>query len=130
MDGNIDATAASVPAAAAQATTTTPCSGGHHHPVADDTAPISRIVAQVAAQCPGERISLGEMAEAFGDRAGLSSHRTAHELPVMRRLRRLLALGPRGWRDLLAAQGALLRAAWRLRRGIPRQAAACAHWWR
>lgn len=32
-------------------------------------APISRIVAEVAARCPGERISLGEMAEAFGDRA-------------------------------------------------------------
>lgn len=35
----------------------------------DDTAPISRIVAEVAAAFPGERISLGEMAEAFGDRA-------------------------------------------------------------
>jgi hypothetical protein len=66
MDGNIDATAATLPAAAAQ--TAIACGGGHH-PVADDTAPISRIVAQVAAQCPGERISLGEMAEAFGDRA-------------------------------------------------------------
>lgn len=33
------------------------------------TAPISRLVAEVAAQCPGERITLGEMAEAFGDRA-------------------------------------------------------------
>src|SRR5687768_10450372 len=32
-------------------------------------APISRIVAEVAARCPGERITLGEMAEAFGDRA-------------------------------------------------------------
>jgi hypothetical protein len=32
-------------------------------------APISRLVAEVAAQCPGERITLGEMAEAFGDRA-------------------------------------------------------------
>ncbi len=32
-------------------------------------APISRIVAEVAARFPGERISLGEMAEAFGDRA-------------------------------------------------------------
>lgn len=32
-------------------------------------APITRIVAQVAAACPGERISLGQMAEAFGDRA-------------------------------------------------------------
>jgi len=36
---------------------------------AEDTAPISRIVAEVAAAFPGERISLGEMAEAFGDRA-------------------------------------------------------------
>ncbi|MDB5414775.1 MAG: exopolysaccharide biosynthesis protein exod [Rubritepida sp.] len=32
-------------------------------------APISRIVAEVAAQFPGARITLGEMAEAFGDRA-------------------------------------------------------------
>lgn len=32
-------------------------------------APISRIVAEVAAAFPGERISLGEMGEAFGDRA-------------------------------------------------------------
>lgn len=35
----------------------------------EDTAPISRIVAEVAAAFPGERISLGEMATAFGDRA-------------------------------------------------------------
>ncbi|MBU8538497.1 exopolysaccharide biosynthesis protein [Roseomonas tokyonensis] len=35
----------------------------------EDSAPISRIVAEVAAAFPGERISLGEMAEAFGDRA-------------------------------------------------------------
>jgi hypothetical protein len=35
----------------------------------EETAPISRIVAEVAAAFPGERISLGEMAEAFGDRA-------------------------------------------------------------
>lgn len=40
-----------------------------HPPHDDDTAPISRIVAEVAAAFPGERISLGEMAEAFGDRA-------------------------------------------------------------
>lgn len=33
------------------------------------SAPISRLVAEVAAQCPGERITLGEMTEAFGDRA-------------------------------------------------------------
>jgi len=32
-------------------------------------APISRIVTEVAAQFPGGRITLGEMAEAFGDRA-------------------------------------------------------------
>jgi hypothetical protein len=38
-------------------------------PHADATAPISRIVAEVAAQFPGERISLGDMAEYFGDRA-------------------------------------------------------------
>ena len=36
---------------------------------AEDAAPISRIVAEVAATFPGERITLGEMAEAFGDRA-------------------------------------------------------------
>jgi hypothetical protein len=33
-----------------------------------------------------------------------------------RRLRKLLALDGRGWRDLFAAQAALLRAEWRLRR--------------
>ena len=33
------------------------------------SAPISRLIAEVAAQCNGERITLGEMAEAFGDRA-------------------------------------------------------------
>ncbi len=38
-------------------------------PAAQETAPISRIVAEVAARFPGERITLGEMAEAFGDRA-------------------------------------------------------------
>jgi len=32
-------------------------------------APISRIVAEVAASFPGERITLGDMAEAFGERA-------------------------------------------------------------
>ena len=36
---------------------------------AHESAPISRIVAEVAARFPGERISLGDMAEAFGDRA-------------------------------------------------------------
>ena len=35
----------------------------------EESAPISRIVAEVAAAFPGERISLGEMAEAFGERA-------------------------------------------------------------
>lgn len=39
------------------------------HDPDDAVAPISRIVAEVAAQLPGDRISLGEMAEAFGDRA-------------------------------------------------------------
>jgi hypothetical protein len=39
------------------------------HLQSEDAAPISRIVAEVAAAFPGERISLGEMAEAFGDRA-------------------------------------------------------------
>lgn len=40
-------------------------------PLADPhaTAPITRLIAEVASQCPGERITLGEMAEAFGDRA-------------------------------------------------------------
>ncbi|WP_137181623.1 exopolysaccharide biosynthesis protein [Roseomonas sp. AR75] len=41
----------------------------HARPEAEDTAPISRIIAEVAAAFPGERISLGAMAEAFGDRA-------------------------------------------------------------
>ncbi|EFH11915.1 exopolysaccharide biosynthesis protein [Pseudoroseomonas cervicalis] len=35
----------------------------------DEGATISRIVAEVAAALPGERISLGEIAEAFGERA-------------------------------------------------------------
>ena len=35
----------------------------------DQSAPISRIVAEVAATCPGERITLGEMSDAFGERA-------------------------------------------------------------
>ncbi|MDO9711555.1 exopolysaccharide biosynthesis protein [Paracraurococcus lichenis] len=54
MDGHIEA-----PIATADAS--------HGHGGAG--APISRIVAEVAARCPGERISLGDMAEAFGDRA-------------------------------------------------------------
>jgi hypothetical protein len=60
MDVNMDvatATAARLPAQVL------------HGAAPDETAPISRIVAEVAAQCPGERITLGEMAEAFGDRA-------------------------------------------------------------
>lgn len=43
--------------------------GGEALPHAADMAPISRIVAEVAAAFPGERVTLGEMAEAFGDRA-------------------------------------------------------------
>lgn len=57
MDGNLQARAAGL---------------GDPMPDADGEAvgaPISRIVAEVAARCPGDRISLGEMAEAFGDRA-------------------------------------------------------------
>lgn len=43
----------------------------HLEPALGDAheAPISRIVTEVAARFPGARISLGEMAEAFGDRA-------------------------------------------------------------
>jgi hypothetical protein len=53
MDGNLQA----------------PLTPLHAHDPSDSTAPISRIVAEVAARFPGERISLGDMAEAFGDRA-------------------------------------------------------------
>ena len=35
----------------------------------DEAAPISRIVAEVAASFPGERITLGEMTAAFGERS-------------------------------------------------------------
>lgn len=35
----------------------------------DERAPITRIIAEVAGHCPGERITLGELAEVFGDRA-------------------------------------------------------------
>jgi hypothetical protein len=56
MDGNLQASPASGRPA--------PEAGGD-----EAGAPISRIVAEVAARCPGDRISLGEMAEAFGDRA-------------------------------------------------------------
>ena len=40
-----------------------PITGNHQN------APISRLIAEVVERCPGERITLGEMAEAFGDRA-------------------------------------------------------------
>jgi hypothetical protein len=40
-----------------------PVAGNHQN------APISRLIAEVVERCPGERITLGEMAEAFGDRA-------------------------------------------------------------
>ncbi len=42
----------------------TPDAGAEPH-----AAPISRIVAEVASAFPGERITLGEMTHAFGDRA-------------------------------------------------------------
>jgi len=55
MDGNLESVTGQAP----------------HGSPGDDAheAPISRIVAEVAARFPGERITLGEMAEAFGDRA-------------------------------------------------------------
>lgn len=61
MDGHLDSLATPRPAEAPE----------HASAVADShaSAPITRLVAQVAAQCPGERVTLGEMAEAFGDRA-------------------------------------------------------------
>ena len=55
MDGHLDAPPVGLPAKES-------CAHGAG-------APISRIVAEVAARFPGERITLGEMAEAFGDRA-------------------------------------------------------------
>jgi hypothetical protein len=62
MDGNIEAHLTTV-----RAPGSTPVQAPD---VVDEaSAPISRIVAEVAARCPGERITLGEMAEAFGDRA-------------------------------------------------------------
>ncbi len=55
MDGNLEGITGQAP---------------HGSPDGDaHDAPISRIVAEVAARFPGERISLGEMSEAFGDRA-------------------------------------------------------------
>jgi hypothetical protein len=63
MDGNPDRAALAEPPVDGLA----PCA---ELPAAvQETAPISRIVGEVAAACPGARISLGEMAEAFGDRA-------------------------------------------------------------
>ncbi len=59
MDGNLEAALGAA----------TP-GGSHHHQGSHDAGPpISRIVAEVALRCPGENITLGEMAEAFGDRA-------------------------------------------------------------
>ena len=58
MDGNVEATLPVVQPAGQPVS----CEEGAG-------APISRIVAEVAARFPGERITLGEMAEAFGDRA-------------------------------------------------------------
>ena len=57
MDGTLDK----------QAQSDAPAVTAEHEP--DQGAPISRLVAEVAAHCPGERITLGEMAEAFGERA-------------------------------------------------------------
>lgn len=39
----------------------------HHDPPGE--APISRLVAELVAKCPGERITIAEMTEAFGERA-------------------------------------------------------------
>lgn len=63
MDGNIQAQLA--PAAAVTGAPPPAAAGAEEHV----GAPISRIVAEVAARIPGDRISLGDMAEAFGDRA-------------------------------------------------------------
>ena len=60
MDGNYDA------ALGAARPGDGPCGTLDHD---DAGAPISRIVAEVALRCPGEEITLGEMAESFGDRA-------------------------------------------------------------
>ena len=40
-----------------------------HDPKGAEAAPISRIIQEVVARFPGERVSLGDMAEVFGDRA-------------------------------------------------------------
>lgn len=60
MDGNCEA------ALGAARPGGDPCGALDHD---DAGAPISRIVSEVALRCPGEDITLGEMAEAFGDRA-------------------------------------------------------------
>ena len=57
MDGNLDPHA---PAGIAAVT-------ANHDPAAE--APISRLVAELVAQCPGERITIAEMSEVFGERA-------------------------------------------------------------
>ena len=70
MDGNIEVPV--VAPAQAQGHAHTPASGQDHgqsHGRECAGAPISRIVTEVAARFPGERITLGDMAEAFGDRA-------------------------------------------------------------
>lgn len=47
-----------------------PLDGSTEQPGAvNHEAPISRLVAEVVARCPGERVTLGELAELFGDRA-------------------------------------------------------------
>jgi hypothetical protein len=60
MDGNMDMPVVAAAPTQGQAAGQAQAEAG---------APISRIVAEVAARFPGERISLGDMAEAFGDRA-------------------------------------------------------------
>ncbi len=57
MDGNHDPHA---PAAVSAVT-------ANHEPPGE--APISRLVAELVARCPGERISIGEMTAVFGERA-------------------------------------------------------------
>ena len=62
MDGNVEAAlGAAAPEGGRH--------GGSHGAAHDAGPPISRIVVEVALRCPGEDITLGEMAEAFGDRA-------------------------------------------------------------
>lgn len=63
MDGNLEAPHTM---AEPQGYVAGPLAG---HEAEDAGAPISRIVAEVVGRFPGERITLGEMAEAFGDRA-------------------------------------------------------------